>query len=174
MKEGFLYVFSCKLIPHIVKIGCSGNPKERLRVFSDNITLTFKIEKFWKTADMFALEKHIHKQLDFCRVDSGRELFSLTPKNAIKIIDKVIQSGSYELLEIDKNHLLKVSSLKSIGRLIKVVRGEQKITQEQLAGVANAGQKVISQLENGKAKAEISNVIKILNSLGLQLYVGRK
>lgn len=66
-----------------------------------------------------------------------------------------------------------LGSVASIGKLIKAERKRQGIAQAELADYANVGVTFLSQLENGKATAEIGKVLTVLNTLGIDL-VGRR
>ena len=64
----------------------------------------------------------------------------------------------------------KLSTVTDIGALVREARKSQGITQEQLAGVAGTGIRLISDLENGKNTIQAEKVIKVIEALGLGLY----
>ena len=64
----------------------------------------------------------------------------------------------------------KLSTAADIGELVRAARRKQGISQEQLAGVAGTGVRLISDLENGKSTVQIEKVIKVIEALGLGLY----
>ncbi len=64
----------------------------------------------------------------------------------------------------------KLSTVTDIGALVRETRKAQGITQEQLAGVAGTGIRLISDLENGKTTIQAEKVIKVIEALGLGLY----
>ncbi|MBR1997559.1 MAG: helix-turn-helix transcriptional regulator [Akkermansia sp.] len=64
----------------------------------------------------------------------------------------------------------KLSTVTDIGALVREARKSQSITQEQLAGVAGTGIRLISDLENGKNTIQVEKVIKVIEALGLGLY----
>ena len=68
----------------------------------------------------------------------------------------------------------KLVSTKDIGLLIKTTRKSQRVTQEQLAGVANTGIRFISDLENGKPTIQVNKLLNVLSALGLGMYIFSK
>ena len=64
----------------------------------------------------------------------------------------------------------KLKSAEDTGALVREARRAQGISQEQLAGVAGTGVRLISDLENGKSTVQIEKVIKVIEALGLGLY----
>jgi y4mF family transcriptional regulator len=65
----------------------------------------------------------------------------------------------------------KLKSVNEIGILIRDARKAQGISQEQLAGVAGTGTRFISDLENGKSTIQLSKVLRVLEALGLGMYI---
>ena len=65
----------------------------------------------------------------------------------------------------------KLRSANEIGALVRAVRKAQGISQEQLAGVATTGVRFISDLENGKDTVQLVKVLRVLNALGLGVYI---
>lgn len=63
-----------------------------------------------------------------------------------------------------------ITSPEDLGKLIRKVRKSQNLTQLDLANVAGVGSTFISQLERGKATAELGRTIKVLTVLGVDLY----
>ena len=58
-----------------------------------------------------------------------------------------------------------------IGLLIKSERKRQGVTQMQLAGIAGTGIRFISDLENGKGTIQVQMLLKVLQTLGLGLFI---
>ena len=65
----------------------------------------------------------------------------------------------------------KLKSVNEIGILIRDARKAQGISQEQLAGVAATGTRFISDLENGKSTIQLFKVLRVLDALGLGMYI---
>lgn len=61
---------------------------------------------------------------------------------------------------------------RELGMLVRETRKAQGISQEQLAGVANTGERFVSDLENGKPTVQLDKTIKVLEALGFGLYTG--
>ena len=64
----------------------------------------------------------------------------------------------------------KLSTAEDIGAMVRAARHKQRISQEQLAGVAGTGVRFISDLENGKSTVQLEKVIKVIEALGMGLY----
>ena len=58
-----------------------------------------------------------------------------------------------------------------LGRMVRELRRAQKITQAQLAGLANTGIRFISDLENGKETCHIGKVLRVIETLGVDMLI---
>lgn len=67
-----------------------------------------------------------------------------------------------------------LSSVRSIGALIKTERQRQGLSQIGLAGLSGVGITFLSQLENGKETAELGKALNVLSTLGIDLYGRRR
>ena len=65
----------------------------------------------------------------------------------------------------------KLRDISAIGAKIRSIRKAQGVSQETLAGLAGTGQRYISELERGKEKARIREMLKVLEALGAGLYI---
>ena len=65
----------------------------------------------------------------------------------------------------------KLQTADEIGALIRNIRKEQHISQEELAGLAGTGVRFISELENGKATVQLDKLLKVIEALGMGLYI---
>lgn len=63
------------------------------------------------------------------------------------------------------------SKIEKIGNLVKHVRREQKLTQEQLAAISGVGVRFVRELEQGKESCHIGKVLTILSMLGLDVQI---
>ena len=59
----------------------------------------------------------------------------------------------------------------ALGRKVRELRRSQKITQAQLAGLANTGIRFISDLENGKETCHIGKMLRVLETLGVDMLI---
>jgi transcriptional regulator with XRE-family HTH domain len=59
------------------------------------------------------------------------------------------------------------TELKLFGKRVRTLRKAKKMTQEQLATVADSGAKYISELERGEANVTITLVSKLAEGLGV-------
>ena len=72
-------------------------------------------------------------------------------------------------------HEQKILSVKDMGRLIRRVRKENKITQARSARFCGVTPKFLSELENGKKKHfSLSLVLQVMQSLGIELKAERR
>ena len=62
-----------------------------------------------------------------------------------------------------------IKNPKDIGVLVKDVRKNKKISQEDIAQLAGVGRRFVSELENGKSTLEIGKVLQVLKRLGIDL-----
>ena len=58
-----------------------------------------------------------------------------------------------------------------LGQKVRELRRAQKITQTQLAGLANTGIRFISDLENGKETCHIGKMLRVLETLGVDMLI---
>ena len=65
----------------------------------------------------------------------------------------------------------KLRDISAIGAKIRSIRKAQGVSQETLAGLAGTGQRYISELERGKETARIREMLKVLDALGVGLYI---
>lgn len=64
-----------------------------------------------------------------------------------------------------------IYSSEDIGKLVRMYRKEQSITQTELAALCAVGVRFISNLENGKPTVELGKVLHVLKCLGLEVAV---
>jgi len=58
-----------------------------------------------------------------------------------------------------------------IGKFIQAERRRQGLTQLQLAGMAGTGIRLISDLENGKGTIQTQKLLKVIQTLGLGMFI---
>lgn len=56
-----------------------------------------------------------------------------------------------------------------LGHVVREARKQQRLSQEDLAGLSGTGRRFIGELENGKATIQTSIVLKVLSALGIAL-----
>lgn len=59
-----------------------------------------------------------------------------------------------------------IQNSKDLGRLVRETRKRLKLTQPQVALVANVGVRFIVELEAGKATLRLENILRVLQALG--------
>lgn len=67
-----------------------------------------------------------------------------------------------------------LTTMKDIGNLIRDIRKQQGISQEELAGISGTGRRFISNVENGKSNIQIGKLLLVIKALGLNLYIFNK
>ncbi len=58
-----------------------------------------------------------------------------------------------------------------IGALVRQLRKAQKVTQAQLAGLANTGIRFVGDLENGKETCQVGKMLRVLSALGVDMLI---
>jgi y4mF family transcriptional regulator len=58
-----------------------------------------------------------------------------------------------------------------LGLAIRAERARHGVTQEQLAAAAGVNPRFVSEMERGKATAEIGKVMQLLHAIGLRIGV---
>ena len=64
---------------------------------------------------------------------------------------------------------MRIRTASDVGALVRHTRGQQGMSQEELAARAGVTRRWISALESGKARAELALVLATLDALGLAL-----
>lgn len=65
----------------------------------------------------------------------------------------------------------RVNSVDELGEIIRRFRKSQHLTLERVSGLSNLSIRFISELERGKETAELGKALKMLNKLGLEVYI---
>jgi y4mF family transcriptional regulator len=65
----------------------------------------------------------------------------------------------------------KIADVGQIGTAIRHKRRAIGMRQSELAALAGVGTRFLSELENGKATAEIGKALRVLQRLGLDLWI---
>ncbi|MBI1194678.1 MAG: type II toxin-antitoxin system Y4mF family antitoxin [Gammaproteobacteria bacterium] len=63
----------------------------------------------------------------------------------------------------------KITSVQDLGNIVRAARNSQGATQAEFAALCGVGVRFISELENGKSTAELGKVLRVIQSLGLEL-----
>jgi HTH-type transcriptional regulator / antitoxin HipB len=72
------------------------------------------------------------------------------------------------------NRPMKIKSTQDLGQLVRECRVAQKMTQADILGLANTGNRFIVELENGKPTVQFQKVLDVLDALGLELAIQKK
>jgi len=68
----------------------------------------------------------------------------------------------------------RVRTTKELGELLRAYRKSRGLSQVDAAALAGVGERFLSELERGKATAEIGLVLKVIDRFGLTLFVSRR
>ncbi|MCL2880716.1 MAG: helix-turn-helix transcriptional regulator [Treponema sp.] len=66
---------------------------------------------------------------------------------------------------------MNLDDTQSFGKAVRAYRKRQKISQTQIAAVANTGTRFISDLENGKPSVQLDKALKVAWLLGIRFEV---
>jgi y4mF family transcriptional regulator len=75
---------------------------------------------------------------------------------------------------IELNQPVKIKTTKDLGSLVREYRDFQKMTQADILGLANTGNRFIVDLENGKPTVQFQKVLDVLDTLGLEVFIQKK
>lgn len=64
--------------------------------------------------------------------------------------------------------------IEHLGRAVRKRRKAQALRQAEVASIAGVGVRFISDLENGKHSLELGRVIRVLETLGLELDIRQR
>jgi y4mF family transcriptional regulator len=64
-----------------------------------------------------------------------------------------------------------VTTTNEIGRIIRKKRKSMGMTQAQAAAHGGVGVRFLSEVENGKMRAEIGKVLQVMNKLGIEMSI---
>lgn len=67
-----------------------------------------------------------------------------------------------------------IKSTRDLGNLVREFRVAQKLTQVDILGLANTGNRFIVELENGKPTVQFQKVLDVLDTLGLEMVIQKK
>lgn len=68
----------------------------------------------------------------------------------------------------------KIKSVKQMGKFLRDCRKGQSMTQGDILGLANTGNRFIIELEQGKPTVQFQKVLDVLDALGLELVIQKK
>ena len=65
----------------------------------------------------------------------------------------------------------KIGNTEEIGRLIRAVRGDASITQQDAAALCGVGSRFLSELERGKETIELGRALQVLERMGIEVWL---
>ena len=75
---------------------------------------------------------------------------------------------------IQSNESMKIESAKDLGKFVREIRESQKMTQADICGLADTGNRFIVELKNGKPTVQFQKVLNVLHALGLEIVIQKK
>lgn len=72
------------------------------------------------------------------------------------------------------NEPVAITSVQELGNLVRECRVAQKMTQADILGLANTGNRFIVELENGKPTVQFQKALDVLDTLGLEMVIQKK
>lgn len=77
-------------------------------------------------------------------------------------------------LQIGNSGDIKIKTVSDLGSAVQKTRKGQALTQVDIAGLAQTGNRFLVDLENGKETIQLGKVLKVLELLGLELVIRAK
>lgn len=68
----------------------------------------------------------------------------------------------------------KIKTTSDLGEFVRKFRHSQAMTQADISGLANTGNRFIVELENGKPTIQLQKTLDVLDALGLEMTVQKK
>ena len=68
----------------------------------------------------------------------------------------------------------RIKNAEDLGRVVRETRKAQKLSQDDLAGMAGTGRRFIVDLEKGKKTVQFGKVLRVLATLGVSVAAIRK
>lgn len=74
-------------------------------------------------------------------------------------------------MKVETSNDLAIRTTTHLGRLLRAQRKAQGLTLEQLSGLSGLGMRFLSELERGKATAELGKTLEVAGLLGLDCFL---
>ena len=68
----------------------------------------------------------------------------------------------------------KITTVEELGKIVLATRKSHGLTQLDIAGLSNSGNRFVVDLEKGKPTIQMQKVMDVLSLLGLELVIRRK
>ena len=68
----------------------------------------------------------------------------------------------------------RIKTSEDLGKLVRKFRQSQRMTQMDILGLANTGNRFIVELEQGKPTVQLQKVLDVLDILGLEVIIQKK
>jgi HTH-type transcriptional regulator / antitoxin HipB len=74
----------------------------------------------------------------------------------------------------NNNPSKKIRTTNDLGEFVREFRSAQEMTQIDISGLANTGNRFIIELENGKPTTQLQKTLDVLDALGLEMVIQKK
>ena len=98
-----------------------------------------------------------------------------TAKTNRNLVDDILSSSATPL-EVMRgltgqapNQTKVIGSTVDLGQLVKALRKQRGLSQQEFADLAGVGRRFLSELENGKPTLEFEKVVSVANAAGIDL-----
>jgi y4mF family transcriptional regulator len=171
--EGYIYILKNSRLHGLVKIGyTTTSVQERVGAINQatGVAEKFEIFSFYKVNDAQKMEAIIHKKLTKYRTKTYKEFFEIKAEVAKDYVEKIINNENYGI-NLDSLNSRLFNNSKILGEIIKSRRKALNITQQDLRIMLGTGNRVISDIENGKPTAQIGIVLRVLEALNIKIAI---
>lgn len=79
-----------------------------------------------------------------------------------------------KILPVSNSNATPVHTPAELGELLRLVRKAQQLTQKDIAGLGNTGNRLIVEIENGKPTVQLQKIFDLLALLGLEMSIKAK
>lgn len=171
--DGYVYILKNSRLHGLVKIGyTTTSVQERVDTINNatGVAEKFEIFSFYKVNDAQKMEATIHKKLAKYRTRNHKEFFEIKAEVAKDYVEKIIKNENYGI-ELDSLNSQLFNNPKTLGEIIKSRRKALNITQQELYLMLGIGNRVISDIENGKTTTQIGIVLRVLEALNIKIAI---
>lgn len=172
----FVYVITNEWCPGLSKLGATTNINERFQDLSSVLPGNSDLRWFRQVDDCFVVESLARLALSDFIINRSNDWLNCPYEIVIDQMESIIdrQSASLVVKKMETKSSAKIDEVGNLGFYCRGVRSKQGITQAQLAELSGTGVRFISEFENGKATCEIGKVLRVANTLGVDLYAVRR
>lgn len=172
----FVYVITNEWCPGLSKIGATSNIEARFDNLRSVLPGKSELRWFRNVDDCFVIESLVRQALSDFQIESSIDWLNCPYELVINQFEAIIDNTERDSFSenLVTNSVEKICDISKIGNYCRKTRTKLKITQAQLADLAGVGNRFLSEFENGKATCEIGKVLKVVNTLGIDLFTVKR